>query len=105
MGELSSVGGELPDIGTQAIEDYPDVDGSPREGRPTIITTTTTGVPIVIIYRGGGRGGSSVVGGGVVGAAGSRCLNALIVLSLMLAITLGRPFYPIGTPIQWGSFA
>jgi hypothetical protein len=87
--ELSSVGGELPDIRTQAIEDYPDVDGSPREGRPTIITTTTTGVPIVIIYRGGGSGGSSVVGGGVVGAAGSLCLNTLIVLSLMLPFVYG----------------
>jgi hypothetical protein len=39
-GDLLS-GGELPVIGVDAIEDYPDADGTPREGRPADPTTTT----------------------------------------------------------------
>merc|ERR1711972_664640 len=34
-------GGTLPPSGAQTIAPYPDIDGSDRVGRPTVITTTT----------------------------------------------------------------
>jgi len=85
--ELAS-GAELPVIGVEAIEDYPDEDGTPRVGRPTVITTTTTGVYILIKYQAppGSGGGGSV---GVVGAARSRCIHGLILLGFLVSCMAG----------------
>jgi hypothetical protein len=90
-----SIGGQagqeiaLPDLeGADAeVADYPDEDGSPRDGRPSDAPTTTTSYPIVIVYRapGGGAGGSGGVG--VVGAASSSWLHGG--LFMLLAVAFG----------------
>jgi len=56
----------LPDIDVPSVEDYPDADGSPREGRPADSTTTTRKVYYAPPGQAGGWMGGST---GVVSAS------------------------------------
>jgi hypothetical protein len=81
----------LPDLGgaDKDVPDYPDEDGSPREGRPSDPPTTTTTGIILIVYRGGnGANGASPSGvGGVVGAASSCWPHGSLLMLLAVLFT------------------
>jgi hypothetical protein len=77
----------LPDLegADTEVPDYPDSDGSPREGRPSDAPTTTTSYPIVIVYRTPAGGSGLGIGGsaaGVVGAASSSWLHGSLLMLL-----------------------
>jgi hypothetical protein len=80
-----AAGGDLPEIGTQAIEDYPDEDGTERIGRPPSPSTTTR----KIYYAPPGwspsnEGGATGVVGGARRLAWDIGLSMMIILLIML---------------------
>jgi hypothetical protein len=86
LSQLLAAGGDLPDIGVQQIEDYPDEDGTERVGRPPTPSTTlrkTYEPPPGWTPTGVGGGGV-----GVVGAAMRPFLDAFLLGMFVLAVPI-----------------